>query len=157
MLTNSGFPTVVDPSTHQSILAHKIKIIDRRRAELEPMIAQLKAAGGPPSTKLDELECERRDLLNQRRECESILHPARKPARTPELERLYTRQREADKLALRVSLRHRTEQAIAAAEALEAQGEHRQARLTRATIPELAAQIIREFNFDPALLSELET
>ena len=119
-------PTTLSPTTHKAVLAHKLKVIDQRRAELEQLLHQSRRSDG--SFKTQELETERAELLALRVECASILHPAPEPTRTPELQRLYDRQRERNKLLLRVSLRERTKQAIHDAEKLEAAGEHRQAK-----------------------------
>src|SRR5947209_389985 len=125
MLPRISSLQITDPTTHRALLAHRLKIIDARRAEIE---AILKTTTGD-SYKLQELESELRDLLCQRGEAETILDPPVKQTRSPELQRLYDRQREADRGCFHATLRDRTAYAVAAAEKLEAAGEFRQARL----------------------------
>ena len=75
-MSTTTHPTTIDPGTHKAIVAHKLRVIDRRRAELEQLLA--KPDG---SFRTQELESERADLLALRVECERMLNPSPVPSR----------------------------------------------------------------------------
>ena len=151
--------TTTDPTVPRAVLEAKLKLIDKRRAEIEALLKAMQNPAHrprPDSFQQQELTTELAALNSARREVETILRPPPKPARSPELQRLYDKQRKADIVFLRSAIKQQTDQAEYAAAALENAGEHRQARLQRSLIPDLPETICREFNKDPALLAEIE-
>jgi hypothetical protein len=71
---------VTDPTTPREVLEHRLKPLDRRRAEIEAALEiEHKLRRGPQSFKAQELETELADLSAQRREIESALRPKPKP------------------------------------------------------------------------------
>lgn len=141
-----------DPTVPRQVVESKLKVIDRRRAEIEAALSH----GADDSYKAQELEAERRALGDMRAECEAILNPKPKPTRPPQLEALYVRQRKADIQFLRTTIKQQVEQTEHAAEKEEAAGNYRAARLHRLTIPDLPLAICQEFSKDPGLLAELD-
>ena len=93
---------------------------------------------------------------NMRADIDAVLRPKVKERRSPELQKLYQDQREADLKFLRTTIRQQTEQTEYAAQKEEAAGNHRQARILRLTIPEIAEQVCKEFGKNPALLAEVD-
>jgi hypothetical protein len=86
-----------------------------------------------------------------RADIDAVLRPKVKERRSPELQKLYQDQREADLKFLRTTIRQQTEQTEYAAQKEEAAGNHRQARILRLTI-----QVCKEFGKNPALLAEVD-
>jgi hypothetical protein len=147
-----GLVRGIDPTIPRQVLESRLKTIDKRRAEIEAALGH----GTDDNYQAQELRAEGQALGDMRAEIEAVLNPRQAPKRSPELQKLYDQQREADKLFLRVSIRQRTEQIEHAAQKEEAAGNHRSARLHRLTIPEIPEQVCREFGKDLALLAELE-
>jgi hypothetical protein len=148
-----------DPNVPRSGLELRLRRIDKRRAEIEAKLTALGDSSSPRSRPESparvELEAELATLNNLRREAELILRPP-KPTPIPALERAREVQRAADISFLRAEIIQQTAIAEAAAQKLEAAGEHRQARLQRSLIPELPERLCREFGKDPALLAEID-
>ena len=127
-----GQDTTLQKPVQRSVLEAKIKVIDKRRAEIEA-----KLATNPPEYESQELHLELQGLNELRLECDEVLNPRPKERRHPALAKAYAEQRERDIHNLRGAIKHHTENATWAAEQEERAGNFRSARLHRMTIPDI--------------------
>jgi hypothetical protein len=147
-----GLDRNLDPSIPNQILEARVKIIDRRRAEIEAELATAKEK----DYRTQELAAERAALGSMRNECMEILRPRPKPVRHPTLEAAYQEQRKLDLAFLRNAIKQENEHIEANARREEVSGNHRQARLHRLMLPSVPERMAREFGKDLSLLSELD-
>jgi hypothetical protein len=147
-----GLVRGVDSAIPRQVLESKLKVIDKRRAEIEALLAHASA----DSYQAQELKAERAGLGAMRHDIDAVLNPKPVPPRSPELEKAYAEQRARDVALLRITIKQRTEQIEHAAEKEEAAGNHRSARMHRLTIPDIPTQICAEYGKDVGLLAELD-
>jgi hypothetical protein len=148
-----GLQRGLDPTLPKQVLEAKLKVIDKRRAELE---AVLNNGHLDDTYKAQELQAEYSSLGAMRYAIDAVLNPKPKPARHPALQKVYDEDRKRDVALLRDAIRQQTEQTEHAADKEEAIGNHRQARILRLTIPEIPEQVCQEFHKDLALLAEIQ-
>lgn len=147
-----GLTRGTDPTIPRQVLEAKLKVIDRRRHEIESLLATYT---NEDSYHASEIKSEYAALGNVRAEIDEALHPKVKARRSPELAKLYLEQRERDLSFLRTVIREQTQNAEYAAQKEEAAGNHRQAKLIRLGIPDIPEQVCKEFGKNPALLAEI--
>jgi hypothetical protein len=147
-----GLTRGADPTLPRQVLAARLKVIDKRRAEIEVQLNHSQ----DDDYRSQELKAERQTLGDMRSEIQRVINPPPKARRSPELRALYAQQRDADLEFLRVTIKQQTEQTEWAAQKEEAAGNHRQARILRLTIPEIPEQVCKEFGKNPTLLAEID-
>lgn len=147
-----GLVIGTDPTIPKQVLEAKLKVIDKRRAEIE---AYLNATANKDSYHAQEIKSEYASLGNMRAEVDGALNPRPKPRRSPELRKVYQDQRDRDLKFLRATIKQQTEQTEWAAQKEEQAGNHRQARILRLTIPDIPEQVCKEFGKNPELLNEV--
>ena len=117
------------------ILKHRLRDIDRRRAEIEATLEYEL----PGSAKRYELEIEFDELAALRRVTDARLHELTNP-RQPDANALAEREAQIE-----ARIRERTESIRWNTDRLEAAGEHQQARILRQTTLNLREEVEREF------------
>ena len=95
-----------DPSIPKQVLESKVKRIDKRRAEIESLLASYK----DDDYFAQELRAEYAALGNMRSDIDAQLNPRPKQRRSPELAKAYYEQRERDLAFLRTAIKEQTEQ-----------------------------------------------
>lgn len=138
-----GLTRETDPTISKHILFSKLKTIDQRRSEIEAGLAK-----NPPAYQKQELESEYATLGSMRRDCEEALKPRYRVKPDEE-------QKQRQLALLRMEIKNQTQLAEHAAEKEEAVGNHRSAKLHRLTIPDIPANVAREYGIPYGLLSEV--
>jgi len=130
----------------------------RRKAILARLAALAKRLTGAPATEAERaLDDERRMLLGQRYEIDSILRPTKAAAAERRRQRdaaASDRDRQID--MLQALIRERVDQIEAFATKLERQGEHWQARLHRGQLPFVGEELCRSYGLSVELLAHIE-
>lgn len=147
-----GLVRGTDPTLPRQVLESKLKVIDKRRAEIEAILAQTPA----DSYQAQELRAERVALASMRYEISQVLNPKPQPKLSPAELRARDEQRARDVELLRVTIRQRTEQIEFNAQREESAGNHRAARMHRLSIPDIPEQVCREYGKDLELLELLD-
>ena len=139
--------------TDHAALTYRSKYIKQRLAVLAKALR-----AGTGTARLNELDRERRSLLGQRADLDAALRkpPTEQPRIRKVREKAEAAQRARQKRLLISELRARTEKTNWFCNKLAAEGEHRQARLHRETIPAIAETIVREFGMPVDLLAEID-
>jgi hypothetical protein len=122
--------TRTNPSLPKQVLEARLKIIDKRRAELELLLRDA-PTNSDTSARQQELRAEDAALAAMRYDIDAILNPRPPVEMHPELKRQYALQHERDKRLLRDAIKQQREQLEYSALREEEAGEYRQARLLR--------------------------
>lgn len=142
-----------DPRIPRSVLTMKLAAIDRRRAEIEALLA-LKREGDQETGASSALRAELRELLGQRREIDAILNPRSPEAINPHYARSLEKARQRNIATLRSAIKGRRQSLLHQIERAEATGEHRHALDLRLRLMRTPESVCEEFKLDPALLEE---
>lgn len=153
MLMNPTRP-IPDARIPRAVLASKLKAIDKRRAEIEALLAMKRESDIEPYHS-QELRAELTELNNMRREIDRVLHPTPEPPIRPEQQAALERKRQRDIAILRSAIRERREHLEWSAEREAAAGNHRQARIWRLELMTVEEDVCKEHHLDLALLSEI--
>jgi hypothetical protein len=146
--------THLDPTVPRQILESKLKRIDIRLSEIDEYLSQVNT--NTASYHGQEIQSERESLVILRAEITEQLNPSAKPARSPELQKLYQDQKQKDIAFLKVAIRHEIQNIEHAALKEEQAGNHRAAKLHRLSSIDAAEEVCRQYGKDPALLAELD-
>jgi hypothetical protein len=133
----------------EQILLDKLRRIDRRASELETQLSTR-----VPEAQRTEFEAEARALGAQRRIVENRLADLA-PLDPVRAERAIKKRRRELEI-LRREVRSRIESTESFCARCDAAGDHREARIHRATILDIPMQICREYHLDPSLIAELD-
>ena len=131
----------IDPGERAS-LEFQLRTIDRRRAEIEALLAQ-----GQSNTHQAALLDEDYDLASARRSVVGRLTPGPAPDPSVRLRSLHR---------LRQELKSNQESLEWNAQQAEANGDHRSAQAFRHQMLTLGASLCQQFGWDPALLAEVD-
>jgi hypothetical protein len=141
----------LDPSVPRAALEAQLKVIDRRRSELETLIARLP----DQSYASNELKSERALLGDMRRGINDLLRPKPLEPPDPTLLAQEAEDRKRDVNLLRITIKQRTEQTLAQADKCAETGDFRQSKIWRLTVPDIPLQVCKEYGLDPALLEDV--
>ena len=144
----------LDPALSRATLQSKLKRIDKRRAEIETLLAMKKPTDQETHFSL-ELRSELQNLNALRIEIQQTLKPPKVEVSAP-MAAAMAKQRARDLANLRSMIAEHTRIIQWNADRAEQTGDHRSARLFRQELLTLPEDLCRQFKLDLSLLDELE-